>query len=219
MSSTYTPAARSLSSALPPEGPGEEIDSRAVDAIQRRALEAPIDPDARPGTGLAGMIAWNHRCNALLWEQEDQARRRDVPESDIARNKRAIDVYNQQRCDAVEVIDDQLLQAPDTVAPGPDAWLNSETAGSIIDRLSINLLKLHHMGLQAQRDDATPEHRDACAQKVERLQVQRADLLECLQRLLDGLKDGSCCFRIYRQFKMYNDPSLNPYLHAAPLQH
>jgi hypothetical protein len=70
------------------------------------------------------------------------------------------------------------------------------------------------MGLQARRRDAPAGHAERCAAKLERLQVQREDLLLCLQRLLDGLRDGSACFRLYRQFKMYNDPTLNPCLYG-----
>jgi len=150
----------------------------------------------------------------LLWEQEDQARRPDVPDSDIAANKRAIDRYNQARNDAIEALDELILAPMAPCSPKPDAWMSSETAGSMIDRLSINSLKIHHMRLQARRDDASPEHRLACQAKVERLRQQRNDLRYCLQQLLNGMREGRCFFKSYRQFKMYNDPALNPYLYA-----
>ncbi len=191
------------------------IDSAAVDRLQREALALPPDPHARCGTGLPALIEANHRWNRLLWAEEDQARRLDVPDAAVARNKRAIDRYNQQRNDAVEAIDELLLRRLLQRPPRHDAWLNSETAGSIVDRLSINLLKLHHMGLQAERSDAPAGHRERCAAKLRQLHTQRADLLGCLQKLLDGLADGSCSFRLYRQFKMYNDPTLNPCLYAG----
>lgn len=190
------------------------IDSAAVDRLQREALALPPDPQAPPGTGLPALVEANHRWNRLLWDEEDQARRVDVPDAAVARNKRAIDRYNQQRNDAVEAIDELLLRWQPR-PPRHDAWFNSETAGSIVDRLSINLLKLHHMGLQAERRDAPAGHRERCAAKLRQLHVQRADLLGCLQKLLDGLADGSCRFRLYRQFKMYNDPTLNPCLYAG----
>lgn len=186
-----------------------------VDRLQREALSQRPSPAGRAAPGLAGLVVDNHRWNHLLWREEDQARRTDVPDSAIVRNKRAIDRYNQCRNDAVEAIDDWLLGCDARRAPRPDAWLNSETAGSIVDRLSINLLKIHHMGLQARRQQAGAEHMRRCADRLARLQAQRADLLHALQRLLDGLVDGRCCFRVYRQFKMYNDPSLNPCLHGG----
>jgi hypothetical protein len=193
------------------------LDGASVDRIQREAMGRPSEAAGEPwhaGSDLQALVAYNHRCNRLLWEQEDQARRPDVPDAAIAANKRAIDRLNQQRNDAVEAIDERLLLARG-VAPRADAWLNSETAGSIIDRLSINLLKLHHMGLEARRADADEDHRRRCAERCRQLERQRQDLLGCLQRLLDGLADGRCCFRIYRQFKMYNDAALNPYLRRA----
>ena len=197
------------------------FDSLAVDRLQRAAMANPLAVREPGRTDLPGLIDWNHCCNRMLWDEEDQARRTDVPDSAIVQNKRAIDRYNQQRNDAIEAIDECLLASVQSVPPRADTWLNSETAGSIIDRLSINLLKLHHMGLQAQRGEASVEHRERCAAKLERLEEQRLDLLGCLQRLLDGLRDGSCSFRVYRQFKMYNDPTLNPFLRgaAAPQMH
>ena len=198
---------------IPPTLDG--IDAAAIDRLQRDALKRPADPADAGSSGLRGLIAANHCWNRLLWNEEDQARRQDVADAAIVRNKRAIDRYNQQRNDAIESIDDRLLAAAADTPPADDAWLNSETAGSIIDRLSINLLKVHHMGLQAQRSDASAEHRARCAERVQRLEAQREDLLGCLQHLLDGLHDGHCCFRIYRQFKMYNDPALNPCLHQG----
>src|SRR5215831_7895184 len=92
-------------------------------------------------------IEANHRCNNLLWAEEDQARRRDVPDGAIAANKRAIDGLNQRRNDAIERIDEQLLSAVAQTPLSPDARLNSETAGAMIDRLSILALKVHHMRL------------------------------------------------------------------------
>ena len=81
-------------------------------------------------------IEANHRCNSLLWDEEDLARRRDVPAEAIAANNRAIDGYNQRRNDATEKVDEQLLARLSAVVPRPDAWHNSETAGAMIDRLS-----------------------------------------------------------------------------------
>ena len=200
-----------------PRGPAlpSWIDGEAVDRLQRDALRRPADPGpVLEGSDLRDLIVANHGWNQLLWEQEDQARRVDVPDAAIVENKRAIDRYNQRRNDAIEAIDDVVLGMLEQVQARDDAWLNSETVGSIIDRLSINLLKLHHMGLQTQRPDTSAAHFALCSEKVRRLREQRGDLLVCLQRLLDGLRDGSCRFRVYRQFKMYNDPTLNPCLYG-----
>jgi len=203
---------------MPPRdfAPTHALDPHHVARYQEDALNSPqwLDAAEPQGHGVEHWVEINHRCNAMLWEQEDQARRPDVPDAAIAANKRAIDRLNQRRNDAIESIDEALLTQPG--APTNDhAALNSETAGSIIDRLSINALKIHHMRLQTQRDDASDEHRVACEAKLRRLQEQRTDLVRCLSELLDDFDAGRRTFKVYRQFKMYNDPSLNPYLVRA----
>jgi Protein of unknown function (DUF4254) len=96
------------------------------------------------------------------------------------------------------------------VAPG--ARLNSETAGSMIDRMSIMALKLRAMREQTRRQDVGQAHRDATQAKLERLLEQRGDLAACLDALLAETAAGKAFFKVYRQFKMYNDPQLNPQL-------
>ena len=83
----------------------------------------------------------------------------------------------------------------------------------MIDRLSILALKLHHMGLAARDPAATAEHIGRHARRRRaRLALQREDLARCYDRLLDAAVQGRAFWRVYRQFKMYNDPALNPYL-------
>ncbi|HLX79311.1 MAG TPA: DUF4254 domain-containing protein [Burkholderiales bacterium] len=156
----------------------------------------------------------NHRCNCLLWDEEDLARRRNVADAEIAANKRAIDGYNQKRNDAIERIDEQLLTSFSGVARKPESKLSSETAGAMIDRLSILSLKIHHMRLQTQRTDVTGAHIENCVQKLSRLNEQRTDLAACFDRLLVDCARGECYFKVYRQFKMYNDPALNPAIYG-----
>jgi hypothetical protein len=160
-------------------------------------------------------IEANHRCNALLWDEEDLARRRDVPDAAIAANKRAIDGYNQRRNDAIEKLDEALLARLSAVELRPDAWHNSETAGAMVDRLSILALKSFHMALQTLRTDATAEHVAACRSRLARLTEQRDDLARCYDTLLARSAEGRAFWRIYRQFKMYNDPALNPHLYGG----
>jgi hypothetical protein len=90
------------------------------------------------------------------------------------------------------------------------AKLNSETAGAMIDRLSILSLKIHHMRLQTERTDVDRAHIESCRAKLARLEEQRTDLAACLDRLLGECARGESYFKVYRQFKMYNDPALNP---------
>ena len=178
------------------------------------AAAAAMAGQAGPST-LWRAIAANHRFNTLLWHEEDKARRLDVGADAIAACKRLIDRYNQQRNDAIERIDETLLSQLAGVTPRPDAWHNSETAGSIVDRLSILALKIHHMRLQTLREDATPGHVRVCADKLARLDLQRNDLIHCFDTLLACAAEGRAFWRIYRQFKMYNDPALNPWLYRA----
>jgi hypothetical protein len=147
-----------------------------------------------------------------LWDEEDKARRNDVDDSDIAMNKRNIDQFNQKRSDTIERIDEKILDRLSNIKVKEGAWFNSETAGSIIDRLSIVSLKILHMGIQADRSDIDTDQKEEAQSKKERLIIQRDDLLFCLNQLLKSASKGRSFYRIYRQFKMYNDPRMNPYL-------
>jgi hypothetical protein len=175
-------------------------------------------------------IATNHFFNRSLWAEEDLARRTTVSDTEIAQNKRAIDRYNQARNDATERIDEILLTelglvdaaSAQTDAPVskslPHARLNSETAGSIIDRMSIMALKIHAMRLQTQRRDVDEAHRESSRVKLDKLLQQRADLGACLDELIADTQAGKAYFKVYRQFKMYNDPRFNPALVAERAQ-
>lgn len=165
------------------------------------------DAPTIPAAKLWDAIADNHRCNVALWDEEDEARRRDVPDSAIVRSKRLIDSHNQRRNDAVERIDELVLAA--LSSPHDSARLHSETAGAMIDRLSILGLKIYHMDLQTRRNDADAAHRELCRERLVRLREQRDDLGRCLDELLAGCVVGTLRFKIYRQFKMYNDPRFN----------
>jgi len=197
--------------------PFADVDAAALCRFHdARVAEAGWARSAAPAFD-AGAWQWieaNHRYNNLLWDEEDQARRRDVPDAAIAVNKRAIDGYNQKRNDAIERIDEALLGRLASVTPRPGAWHNSETAGAMIDRLSILALKRFHMAAQTRRADAGAQHVAACRDKLALLTQQRDDLGRCLDALLERAAQGEAFWRIYRQFKMYNDPALNPYLYA-----
>jgi Protein of unknown function (DUF4254) len=186
----------------------------------------PASTAAVPADPLWHWVATNHRNNGLLWAEEDLARRTRVSDTDIALNKRAIDGYNQARNDATERVDELLLMAlglvdpasarsdaPVSTAPAT-ARLNSETAGSMVDRLSIMALKIDAMRKQTLRQDVDDAHRASSQTKLDRLLQQRTDLSSCLDALLTDCVAGRACFKVYRQFKMYNDPRFNPALVA-----
>ena len=186
----------------------------AHDAEVARAAPG-ATPPAAAGQGVWTWIDANHRHNRLLWDEEDRARRRNVADTEIAANKRAIDGYNQRRNDAIEKIDEALLERLAAVVPAADAWHNSESAGSMVDRLSILSLKLFHMRVETVRADAAEAHRASCRDKLARLTLQRDDLARCLDILLAHAAAGRAYWRVYRQFKMYNDATLNPYLYGG----
>ena len=64
-----------------------------VDRWHREPIDNPY------GDPLLAVVCQQHQFNYLLWHEEDIARSPDVSDADIARVKRAIDKYNQQRND------------------------------------------------------------------------------------------------------------------------
>ena len=80
-----------------------------------------------------------------------------------------------------------------------------ETVGSLIDKMSINELKIYHMTEQSERDDITEELRKDCLSRLVILRIQRNDLKEELQQLIDDVSSGKKKYKLYRQMKMYND--------------
>ena len=167
-------------------------------------------PSAATDRDQRSLVQAEHYCNFDQWNLEDDARRTDVADSRIVETKRAIDSSNQRRNDLIERIDDWLLSRLDGIDLS-SAEQHSETAGQIIDRLSILALKIRHMS------DAADGGSDLvlaaeCSQKLAVLRVQRDDLAQCLDQLVADFRAGRRFFKSYRQFKMYNDPRLNPAL-------
>ncbi len=80
-----------------------------------------------------------------------------------------------------------------------------ETVGSLVDKLSINELKIFHMEEQNRRTDVDEKFHDDCELRLKILRVQRDDLAEELQTLMDDVLAGKKKFKLYRQMKMYND--------------
>ena len=183
------------------------------DLVARWHAEAVDDPHE----GFASLVCRQHGFNFLLWHEEDIARSPDVGDERVAQVKRAIDRYNQQRNDGIEKLDDWITEdlARREIQPAADARLNTETPGSVIDRLSILSLRIYHLEEQTQRTDATPAHIQGVQQKLAICRLQRAELSQSLQELLDDIYAGRKRHRTYRALKMYNDPALNPYLYQA----
>ena len=194
------------------------IDVQEVIRLHRETVELwHHEPPANPYAGFLHVVCEQHKFNFQLWHEEDVARSPDVGDARIAAVKRAIDGYNQKRNDWIEKLDDFLLTELHCLAiePHADARLNTETPGSTIDRLSILSLRLYHMEEQAERKVAPAEHVAKVRDRLTILREQHCDLSTSLAQLLEDIYAGRKRLKIYRQFKMYNDPSLNPYLYKA----
>jgi len=216
-------------STLPIDQPNQPVTALHVKSFHDACLALASWPNVALEFAEADVWRWvatNHRNNCLLWDEEDLARRTRATDADITANKRAIDGYNQARNDATERVDEFLLLSLgliDAATASSDqpvamvsasARLNSETAGSIMDRMSIMSLKIRAMMAQTVRTDVDAAHRDSSALKLQRLHEQRNDLGACLDQLLTDSRAGTAYFKVYRQFKMYNDPRFNPVLVA-----
>jgi hypothetical protein len=177
------------------------------------AWEADSGFEPMSATSLMELCGTLHHYNFTVWKNEDIARRTDVSSDETARVKRNIDQFNQKRNDTIERIDIWLLEHHFGDLAGQNLPMRTETPGSVLDRLSILSLKLYFMGKQTERSDASSEHVEACLNKLAILQEQRSDLQGALLGLLDDLNHRRVSFKVYRQFKMYNDPNLNPQLY------
>jgi len=168
---------------------------------------------AATGTEFLLLVEENHLRNFQLWHEEDIARRDDLGSERVHQAKRAIDRFNQERNNFIEEMDKLLVAALKPLEAGVPR--NSETPGMMIDRLSILALKEFHMREETLRADASEAHRATCAEKLARIIRQRADLTQCVGELLADVAAGTRTFAVYYQFKMYNDPALNPQLYQG----
>jgi hypothetical protein len=189
-----------------------DFDASAIADLQARLTvgwheQAP----AAAGEGLALLVAENHLRNFNLWHEEDLARRDDLGFEAVYRSKRKIDRFNQERTNFIEAMDQAFVAVLQPARSG--CPLNSETPGMMVDRLSILALKEYHMREESSRADASGTHRENCSTKLARLSRQRAELTQCLAELMAEVAARRRSFPIFNQFKMYNDPNLNPQLY------
>jgi hypothetical protein len=166
---------------------------------------------AASGTDWMGLVSGQHYANFVLWHIEDEARVPGASDAAIASVKRRIDPANQRRNDLAEGLDVALLAwlGPRGL-PNPASTLHSESLGMMIDRLSILALKIYHTREEAERTDAPAGHAQRNLDRLAILMEQRGDLAACLDALWREILAGTRRFKLYRQMKMYNDPSLNP---------
>ena len=151
--------------------------------------------------------------DTVQWHLEDIIRDPHIDPIEALALKRRIDRSNQDRTDLVEQIDSYFRQKYSDVNVLPDARINTESPAWAIDRLSILALKIYHMKEQAERTDASDEHRQKCQAKLNVLLEQQVDLGTAIDQLLEDITAGRKYMKVYRQMKMYNDPSTNPVLY------
>jgi Protein of unknown function (DUF4254) len=152
--------------------------------------------------------------DAVQWHLEDIIRDPNIDSSEALLLKRRIDKSNQDRTDLVELIDSYFLDYYSAVNPNANAQINTESPAWAIDRLSILHLKIYHMNEEVIRKDVDATHISACQTKLSILLEQKKDLSQSITELLESISKGEKKMKVYKQMKMYNDPSLNPVLYG-----
>lgn len=157
-----------------------------------------------------------HKCwiDTVQWHYEDIIRDPEIDPKAALVLKRRIDASNQDRTDMVEYIDSYFLDKYKEVKSLPTATINTESPAWAIDRLSILALKIYHMREQTERTDSDAAHRAACQAKLDVLTEQHKDLSSAIEQLIEDIAAGRKYMKVYKQMKMYNDPSLNPVLYT-----
>ena len=190
------------------------IFNRSIEEYHRwDDVDHPIDNPYAPGT-IDHLLYHKNWIDTVQWHLEDIIRDPHIDPVEALNLKRRIDRSNQDRTDLVEQIDSYFRMIYNDVKPLADATINTESPAWAVDRLSILALKIYHMKEQVDRSDASDEHIDKCQKKLNVLLEQQVDLGTAIDQLLDDIKAGRKYMKVYRQMKMYNDPSTNPILYA-----
>ncbi|MGC4040958.1 MAG: DUF4254 domain-containing protein [Flavobacterium sp.] len=166
-----------------------------------------------PKEKIEHLLYFKNWIDTVQWHFEDIIRDPQIDPAAALVLKRRIDASNQERTDMVEYIDSYFLQKYASVTVKSTAKINSESPAWAIDRLSILALKIYHMNEEANRAEASQEHRDKCQAKLNVLLEQRTDLSTAIDDLLADIENGDKFMKVYKQMKMYNDDDLNPVLY------
>lgn len=190
-----------------------KIFQRAIDDYHiHDDIDTPINNPYDEGT-IENRLYLKCWIDTVQWHFEDIIRDPNIDPIEALALKRRIDRSNQDRTDLVEQIDSYFRQKYSEVKVLPDARINTESPAWAIDRLSILALKIYHMREQVERQDASKEHKDTCTAKLNVLLEQQKDLGTAIDQLLEDIHEGRKYMKVYRQMKMYNDPSTNPVLY------
>jgi len=166
-----------------------------------------------PEESIDHLLYLKNWIDTVQWHLEDIIRDPQINAEEALKIKRRIDSSNQHRTDVVEYIDSWFLYKFKEVKTSDIATINTESPAWAIDRLSILELKIFHMQVERDRQNATEQHRMACDEKLKILLLQRKDLSVAIDQLLLDIAAGNKYMKVYKQMKMYNDESLNPVLY------
>jgi FtsZ-binding cell division protein ZapB len=178
----------------------------------RNDVDTPISNPYEEGS-IENLLYLKNWIDTVQWHLEDIIRDPDISPEKALAIKHRIDSSNQDRTDLVEKIDDWFMASCKDVPLEDGASMNTETPAWAIDRLSILQLKIYHMKEESERLSASPEHRKKCREKLSVLLDQNKDFSSAIETLLEDLQSGRKYMKLYRQMKMYNDPSTNPVLY------
>ena len=175
-------------------------------------IDTPIQNPFEEGT-IENRLYLKCWIDTVQWHFEDIIRDPQIDPKEALVLKRRIDKSNQDRTDLVEQIDSYFREIYKDVKVLPDARINTESPAWAVDRLSILALKIYHMKEQVERPEASEEHKAKCQAKLNVLLEQQVDLSTAIDQLLEDIEAGKKYMKVYRQMKMYNDPSTNPVLY------
>lgn len=191
----------------------EVFDRSVADYHRHDNVDAPME-NPYPAGSFEAILYSKNWVDAVQWHLEDIIRDPDIDPKEALELKRRIDRSNQVRTDMVEDIDTWMRDRYKDVTPGTDATINTESPAWALDRLSILALKIWHMREQAERTDVDEAHLERSRGRLAVLLEQRDDLSLAIDQLLADIEAGRKYMKVYRQMKLYNDPSTNPVLYA-----
>ena len=180
-------------------------------------VDAPVK-NPYPANSFNALLYGKNWIDTVQWHLEDIIRSPVIDPAEALTIKRRIDKSNQERTDMVEKLDDFFLEEFKNVKYPPQTRINSETPAWLLDRMSILMLKIYHMKEQTERKDATPDHLKSTNAKLAILMEQKSDMQLAFDELIDDIARGTRRFKVYRQMKMYNDPTLNPTLYQSVIK-
>lgn len=190
-----------------------EIFNRSIDKYhEKNDVNAQIENPYDKSNLIEHLLYTKNWIDTVQWHLEDIIRDPEIDPIEALRIKRWIDKSNQERTDMVEYIDSWFLQENADVKIQDDATINTESPAWAIDRFSILALKVYHMREEANRAEASAEHRANCQTKLNVLLEQHQDLSSAIENLIEDIENGRKYMKVYKQMKMYNDDELNPVL-------